>query len=96
MGKLWVLAALVALQPAGVDVSPADRALLQASDLSALAPDVFTARLVLTGPDGVPHAVDVWRAGADRLLVRTSCGTDRPEPRMSRFRADTSSASTSA
>ncbi len=72
MGKLWVLAALVALQPAGVDVSPADRALLQASDLSALAPDVFTARLVLTGPDGVAHAVDVWRAGAERLLVRTS------------------------
>ena len=72
MGKLWVLVALVTLQPTGVDVSPADRALLQASDLSALAPDVFTARLVLTGPDGVPHAVDVWRAGAERLLVRTS------------------------
>ena len=72
MGKLWVLVALMTLQPAGVDVSPADRALLQASDLSALAPDVFTARLVLTGPDGVPHAVDVWRAGAERLLVRTS------------------------
>ena len=72
MGKLWVFAALMALQPAAVDVSPADRALLRASDLSALAPDVFTARLVLTGPDGVPHAVDVWRAGAERLLVRTS------------------------
>lgn len=72
MGKLWVLAAVVALQPVGVDVSPADRALLRASDLSALAPDVFTARLVLTGPDGVAHAVDVWRAGAERLLVRTS------------------------
>lgn len=71
MGKLWLIAALLMLQPA-VEVTPAQRELLRTSDLSALAPDVFTAHLVLTGQDGVPHAVDVWRAGAERLLVRTS------------------------
>lgn len=72
MGKLCLIAALVVVQAADVAVTPAQRELLRRSDLSALAPDVFTARLVLTGPDGVPHAVDVWRAGAERLLVRTS------------------------
>lgn len=72
MGKIWMLAALLAVQPAGADVTPVERELLRRGDLSALAPEAFTARLVLTGPDGVPHAVDVWRAGPDRLLVRTS------------------------
>lgn len=72
MGKLWVIVALIGWQAAGVAVSPAQRELLRRSDLSALAPDVFTARLVLTGQDGVPHAVDVWRAGPEHLLVRTS------------------------
>ncbi|MFN7979039.1 MAG: outer membrane lipoprotein-sorting protein [Vicinamibacterales bacterium] len=72
MGKLVLIAALVALQAATVEITPAQQELLRRSDLSALAPEVFTARLVLTGPDGVPHAVDVWRAGPERLLVRTS------------------------
>lgn len=72
MGKLVLIAALAALQPAPIEVTPAQRELLRRSDLSALAPEVFTARLVLTGADGVPHAVDVWRAGAERLLVRTT------------------------
>lgn len=76
MGKMWLIAALLALQPAVADVTPAQRALLLRADLSALAPELFTVQLVLTGPDGVPHAVDVWRGGGDRLLVRT---TD-PEP----------------
>ena len=44
---------------------------LRESDIGARAPDAFVARLTLTNRrDHTPHAIEVWRRGSDRLLVR--------------------------
>ena len=53
------------------EVAPEERALLAASNLFAVVPEQFEARLTITGSDrNRPMRVRVWRGGRDRLLVQ--------------------------
>jgi hypothetical protein len=51
------------------EVAPEERALLAASNLFAVVPEQFEARLTITSA-GRPMHVRVWRGGRDRLLVQ--------------------------
>ncbi len=45
--------------------------LLRRSDVGAFAPASFRARLVIGNPaDGKTHALEIWRSGSDKTLVR--------------------------
>lgn len=72
MLKAWFAVLLVAAQvPAPAGVTSAHQELLRRSDVGSLTPESFVARLVLTrGSDSVPHAIEVWRSGETRTLVR--------------------------
>lgn len=78
MLKVWAIAGLVAVQIASGAATEAQRELLRRSDVSTLTPPSFVARLVLTaGAEATPHAIDIWRSGTDRLLVRFLDGGER-------------------
>lgn len=71
MPYAWALAALLAMQPAPPPVDEAARDLLRRSDVSTLTPPSFVAHLELSAAEAsTAHAIDIWRSGADRLLVR--------------------------
>lgn len=71
MLRLMLVAFVAALQWQTVPPTAAHERLLRDSDVGARAPEAFVARLTLTNRrDGKPHAIEVWRAGTTRLLVR--------------------------
>lgn len=71
MLRLILTALLAAVPWQAVSPTAAHERLLRDSDIGARAPESFVARLRLTNRrDGKPHAIEVWRAGTTRLLVR--------------------------
>jgi len=83
-GPLALLATLATLGfglaggAAAADPTPADRALLAASNLFAAAPEQFRARVAVrtTGGDDRTE-LEIWRGGRDRLLVRPLAARQR-------------------
>ena len=69
--KLMFVALAAAVQWRLVSPTAVHDQRLRDSDIGARAPAAFVARLVLTNRrDRKPHAIEVWRAGTNRLLVR--------------------------
>lgn len=75
---LALLLAALAAAAGAAEPTPADRALLAASNLFAAAPEQFRARVsIRTTGDDDRTALEIWRGGRDRLLVRPLAARQR-------------------
>ncbi|HSM52080.1 MAG TPA: outer membrane lipoprotein-sorting protein [Thermoanaerobaculia bacterium] len=78
LAPVALLLAALAAAAGAAEPTPADRALLAASNLFAAAPEQFRARVAVrtTGGDDRTE-LEIWRGGRDRLLVRPLAARQR-------------------
>ncbi|NLN10078.1 MAG: outer membrane lipoprotein-sorting protein [Acidobacteria bacterium] len=74
---LALVLSAVATGAIAADPTPADRALLAASNLFAAAPEQFRARLAAGTTGGARTELEIWRGGRDCLLVRPLAARQR-------------------
>ena len=76
MKSVLITIVIAALAQAGGDTGM--EGLLRRSDVGAFAPSSFRARLIIGNPaDGKTHALEIWRSGGDKTLVRFLDARDR-------------------